>query len=139
MDWSKNMAPQTLWNTSGNTNWQTRATNGTQPSIPTNPTNPTPHFSPGQGPSSANQLLGQHPPAQLNTANLQEASEPWDANPDNHDNILDSTNDQEALCTNKIWNRPWINVPEETQEKQQKESACILCSEQGHFICSCPK
>ncbi|KAG5721783.1 hypothetical protein E4T56_gene8152 [Termitomyces sp. T112] len=56
-------------------------------------------------------------PAQLNAADLQEASELQDANSDDHNDILDSTNDQEALCMNKIQDRPWINIPEETQKK----------------------
>ncbi|KAG5720949.1 hypothetical protein E4T56_gene873 [Termitomyces sp. T112] len=113
---SKNMAPQTSWNNSGNTNWQVRTINSNQPLIPINPTNPTPCFPLGQGPSSTIQPLGQCPPSQLNTANLHEAPEPLDANPNNLDNILDSTEGQEALCANKIQDRPWIDIPEETQE-----------------------
>ncbi|KAG5353319.1 hypothetical protein C0989_008304 [Termitomyces sp. Mn162] len=104
-------------NTSGNTNWQARAANGTQSSIPTNPANPTLHFSPGQGTTSTNQLLEQCPPAQLNATNLHKTLEPLDAKPNNHNNVLDSANNQEALCMNKIWDRPWIDVPEDTQEK----------------------
>ncbi|KAG5328304.1 hypothetical protein C0989_010596 [Termitomyces sp. Mn162] len=53
-DRSKNTAPRTLWNTSGNTNWQAGATNGIQSSIPANPTNPAPHFPPGQGVPNTN-------------------------------------------------------------------------------------
>ncbi|KNZ75280.1 hypothetical protein J132_03700 [Termitomyces sp. J132] len=53
-DHSKDMAPWTSWNTSGNTNWQAGATNGLQSSIPANPVNPTPHFPLGQGTSNAN-------------------------------------------------------------------------------------
>ncbi|KAG5349752.1 hypothetical protein C0989_002041, partial [Termitomyces sp. Mn162] len=81
-----------------------------------------------QGPSITNQPLGQCSPAQLNTANLHEAPEPLDANPNNLNDTLDSADNQEALCANKIQNRLWINVPEETQKKQQKEGACILCA-----------
>ncbi|KAG5730103.1 hypothetical protein E4T56_gene1867 [Termitomyces sp. T112] len=44
---SENMALQTLWNTSSNTNWQARATNGTRPLIPTNPANLMHYFPPG--------------------------------------------------------------------------------------------
>ncbi|KAG5350532.1 hypothetical protein C0989_010574 [Termitomyces sp. Mn162] len=43
-DHSENMAPQTSWNTSSNTNWQAGAANGTQSLISANPANPTPHF-----------------------------------------------------------------------------------------------
>ncbi|KAG5735086.1 hypothetical protein E4T56_gene20480 [Termitomyces sp. T112] len=67
------------------------------------------------------------PPAQLNTANLCDTPVPLDTNPDDHDDIPDPANDQEALCMNRIQDSPWINVPEEMQEKQQKEGTCILC------------
>ncbi|KAG5348545.1 hypothetical protein C0989_010018 [Termitomyces sp. Mn162] len=53
-DCSKNMVPQTSWNTSGNTNWQAGATNGIQSSIPANPANPTPRFPPGRGVPNTN-------------------------------------------------------------------------------------
>ncbi|KAG5724041.1 hypothetical protein E4T56_gene4510 [Termitomyces sp. T112] len=86
-----------------------------------------------------NQPLRQCPPAQLNTTNLHETPEPLDTNPNDHNNIPDPANDQEALCANRIWDSPWINMLEETQEKRWKEGMCILCGEQGHFICSCPK
>ncbi|KAG5347982.1 hypothetical protein C0989_011373, partial [Termitomyces sp. Mn162] len=121
------MASWTPWNASGNTNWQARATNGIWSSIPTNPANPTPHFPLGQGITSTNPPLGQHPPAQLNAADLHETPEPLDTNPNNHDDILDPANDQEALCANRIRDSPWIDVPEEMQEKQWKEGTCILC------------
>ncbi|KAG5337096.1 hypothetical protein C0989_010810 [Termitomyces sp. Mn162] len=91
---------------------------------------------------SANQPPEPHPSVQLNAADLHEAPEPLDANPDHSqdsDNALDPTEDQEALCANKIWDRPWINEPEETQKKQQKEGTCILCGEQRHFIGSWSK
>ncbi|KAG5349199.1 hypothetical protein C0989_005288 [Termitomyces sp. Mn162] len=91
------MAPQTPWNASGNTNWQAGATNSIQSSIPTNSANP------------------------LNAANLHETPKLLDTNPNNHDGIPDPTNDQEALCVNRIWDSPWIDMLEETQEKQQKE------------------
>ncbi|KAG5732669.1 hypothetical protein E4T56_gene16770 [Termitomyces sp. T112] len=52
----KNMAPQTPWNASGNTNWQAGAINGIRSSIPANPANPTPHFPSGQGITSTNPL-----------------------------------------------------------------------------------
>ncbi|KAG5335185.1 hypothetical protein C0989_001976, partial [Termitomyces sp. Mn162] len=106
---------------------------------PCQPANPAPHFPSGQGPSSTNQSPGQCPPAQLNAADLHEALEPLDANPDDLNNVPDSANDQEALCTNKIQDKLWIDIPEETQERQQKDGACILCGEQGHFIHSHPK
>ncbi|KAG5719204.1 hypothetical protein E4T56_gene11783 [Termitomyces sp. T112] len=82
---------------------------------------------------------GQRPPTQLNAADLHDTPVPLDTNPDNHDDIPDPADDQEALCTNRIQDSPWIDVPEEMQEKQWKESTCILCGEQGHFIHSCPK
>ncbi|KAG5347427.1 hypothetical protein C0989_011904, partial [Termitomyces sp. Mn162] len=53
-DRSENMVPRTLWNTSGNTNWQAGATNGIRPSIPANPANPAPRFPPGQGVPNTN-------------------------------------------------------------------------------------
>ncbi|KAG5337170.1 hypothetical protein C0989_010420 [Termitomyces sp. Mn162] len=121
------MVPQTPWNASSNTNWQARATNGIQSSIPTNPANPTPHFPSGQGITSTNPPPGQCPLAQLNAADLHETLEPLDTNPNDHNNILDPANDQEALCANRIWDSPWINMPEEMQEKRWKEGACILC------------
>ncbi|KAG5350086.1 hypothetical protein C0989_000247 [Termitomyces sp. Mn162] len=96
-DCSENMAPQTLWNTSN------------------------------QGVTSTNRPLGQHLPAQLNAVNLYETLEPLDTNPNDHNNILDPTNNQEALCTNSVQDSPWINVLEEMQEKQWKEGTCILC------------
>ncbi|KAG5724707.1 hypothetical protein E4T56_gene3660 [Termitomyces sp. T112] len=116
-DQSKNMAPWTSWNTSSNTNWQTRATNGIWSLIPTNPANPALCFPPGWGTTSANKLPEQYPPAQLNAADLHEASKPLNANPNDYNNIPDSANNQEVLCTNKIWDSLWINIPEETQEK----------------------
>ncbi|KAG5348008.1 hypothetical protein C0989_011177, partial [Termitomyces sp. Mn162] len=116
-DRSKNTVLQTPWNASSNTDWQTGATNGIQSSIPANPANPAPRFPLGQGITSTNQPPGQCPPAQLNAANLHETLESLDTNPNNHDDILDPANDQEALCTNRIWDSPWIDVLEETQEK----------------------
>ncbi|KAG5332064.1 hypothetical protein C0989_007276 [Termitomyces sp. Mn162] len=121
------MAPQTSWNTSSNTNWQARATNGIQSSIPANPANSTPCFPPGRGVPNTNRPPGQRPPAQLNAADLHDTPVPLDTNPDNHNDILDPANDQEALCANRIQDSPWIDVPEETQEKRWKEGACILC------------
>ncbi|KAG5718577.1 hypothetical protein E4T56_gene16599 [Termitomyces sp. T112] len=116
-DRSKNMAPRTPWNASGNTNWQARATNSVQSSIPANPANPVPCFPLGQGITSTNPPQGQRPLAQLNAANLHETPEPLDTNPDDHDDIPDPANDQEALCANRIQDSPWINVLEEMQEK----------------------
>ncbi|KAG5349559.1 hypothetical protein C0989_003175 [Termitomyces sp. Mn162] len=94
---SKNMALWTLWNTFGNPNWQARATNSTRSSILTNPTNPAPHFPQSQETTNTNRLPGQCPPAQLNAADLHKTLELLDADPDDHDNILDSTKDQEVL------------------------------------------
>ncbi|KAG5716919.1 hypothetical protein E4T56_gene8540 [Termitomyces sp. T112] len=84
-------------------------------------------------------LVTQRPPAQLNAADLHDTPVPLDTNPDNRDDIPDPANNQEALCANRIQDSPWIEVPEETQEKRWKEGMCILCGEQGHFIRSCPK
>ncbi|KAG5726542.1 hypothetical protein E4T56_gene4661 [Termitomyces sp. T112] len=81
----------------------------------------------------------QRPPAQLNAANLHDTPVPLDTNLNDHDDIPDPADNQEALCANRIQDSPWIDVLEETQEKQWKEGACILCGEQGHFIHSCPK
>ncbi|KAG5724049.1 hypothetical protein E4T56_gene4526 [Termitomyces sp. T112] len=86
-----------------------------------------PHFPQGQGSPSVNQLLGLCPSVQLNTADLYKTPEPLNTNSNNLNDAPDSANNQEALCANKIQNRPWIDVPEETQEKQWKEGACILC------------
>ncbi|KAG5350631.1 hypothetical protein C0989_010012 [Termitomyces sp. Mn162] len=85
---------------------QVRATNGNQPLISANSTNPAPHFPPGQGLSSANQPPGQCSLAQLNAADLHEALELLDANSNDLNNTPDSAKGQEALCTNKIRNRP---------------------------------
>ncbi|KAG5331680.1 hypothetical protein C0989_007568 [Termitomyces sp. Mn162] len=123
----KNTAPRTPWNASSNTNWQAGATNGIRSSIPTNPANPALCFPSGQGITSINPLLEQRPPAQLNAADLHETPELLDTNPDNHDNIPDPANNQEALCANRIWDSPWIDMLEEMQEKQWKEGTCILC------------
>ncbi|KAG5734794.1 hypothetical protein E4T56_gene824 [Termitomyces sp. T112] len=82
-DWSGNTAPQTTWNTSGNTNWQARATNSNQLSAPITPVNPMPHFPQGQGPPSANHPPGPCPPAQLNAVNLHKALKLLDTSPDN--------------------------------------------------------
>ncbi|KAG5733978.1 hypothetical protein E4T56_gene6788 [Termitomyces sp. T112] len=126
-DCSKNTAPWTSWNTSGNTNWQARATNGIRSSIPANPANPTPRFPPGRGVPNTNRPLGQRPPAQLNAADLHDTPVPLDTNPDNCNDIPDPANDQEALCANRIQDSPWIDVLEEIQEKWWKEGMCILC------------
>ncbi|KAG5350167.1 hypothetical protein C0989_012429 [Termitomyces sp. Mn162] len=120
-DQSKNMALQTSWNTSSNTNWQARAINSTQSLIPINPTNSAPCFPLAQGLSSTIQPLEQCPPAQLNAADLYKAPEPLNTNPDNLNNVPDSANNQEALCMNKIRDRPWIDILEETQERQWKD------------------
>ncbi|KAG5324786.1 hypothetical protein C0989_011737, partial [Termitomyces sp. Mn162] len=116
-DCSENTAPRTSWNTSSNTNWQAGATNGIQSSIPANPANPTPHFPPGRGVPNTNQPPGQRPPAQLNAADLHDTPVPLDTNPNDHDDIPDPADNQEALCANRIQDSPWIDVPEETQEK----------------------
>ncbi|KAG5331201.1 hypothetical protein C0989_008288 [Termitomyces sp. Mn162] len=116
-DRSKNTAPRTSWNTSGNTNWQAGATNGIQSSIPANHANPTPRFPPGQGVPNTNRPPGQCPPTQLNAADLHDTPVPLDTNPNDHDDILDPTDNQEALCANRIQDNPWIDVLEETQEK----------------------
>ncbi|KAG5719759.1 hypothetical protein E4T56_gene18535 [Termitomyces sp. T112] len=134
-DCSENTAPRTPWNASGNTNWQAGATNSIWSSIPTNPANPAPRFPLGQGITSTNPPQGQRPPAQLNATDLYETPEPLDTNPDNHNTIPDPANDQEALCTNRIRDSPWINVPEETQEKRQKEGTCILCGLEDTLDC----
>ncbi|KAG5338301.1 hypothetical protein C0989_007606 [Termitomyces sp. Mn162] len=69
----------------------------------------------------------QCPPAQLNATDLYETPKPLDANPNDHDNISDPANNQEDLCTNRMWDSMWIDMPGETQEKQQKKGTCILC------------
>ncbi|KAG5351876.1 hypothetical protein J132_05502 [Termitomyces sp. J132] len=92
-DQSENMALQTSWNTPSNTNWQAGVTNSTHFLIPINPANSVPCFPPGQGPSSINQFLELHPPAQLNATNLHKALEPLDANSNDLKDTPDSTND----------------------------------------------
>ncbi|KAG5734773.1 hypothetical protein E4T56_gene672 [Termitomyces sp. T112] len=116
-DHSKNTAPQTSWNTSGNTNWQAGATNGIQSSIPANPASPTLRFPLGRGIPNTNRTLGQRPPTQLNATNLHDTPVPLDTNPDDHDDIPDPADNQEALCANRIQDSLWIDVPEEMQEK----------------------
>ncbi|KAG5329757.1 hypothetical protein C0989_009329 [Termitomyces sp. Mn162] len=74
-----------------------------------------------------NQPLGPCPSAQLNTADFHKTPELLDTNSNNLNDAPDSANNQEALCADKIQNKPWIDVLEETQEKQWKEGACILC------------
>ncbi|KAG5332384.1 hypothetical protein C0989_007096, partial [Termitomyces sp. Mn162] len=69
------------------------------------------------GVPNTNQPLEQRPPAQLNAANLHDTPVPLDTNPNDHDNIPDPTDDQEALCANRIQDSPWIDVLEEMQEK----------------------
>ncbi|KAG6894134.1 hypothetical protein C0993_012230 [Termitomyces sp. T159_Od127] len=95
-----------------------------------------------RGPANINRPLGPCPQMQLNAANMQAALDPNPANPnsptDSHD-TLNYANNKEALCMSRFRSQPWINVPEETQEKQRHEGACILCSKQGHFINKCPK
>ncbi|KAG6899679.1 hypothetical protein C0993_007990 [Termitomyces sp. T159_Od127] len=79
---------------------------------------------------------------QLNAANMQKALDPNQADPDSltdPHNTLDYANNKEALCASRSRNWLWIDIPEETQEKRQCEGACILCSEEGHFINECPK
>ncbi|KAG6876051.1 hypothetical protein C0993_005951 [Termitomyces sp. T159_Od127] len=79
---------------------------------------------------------------QLNTADMQEALDPNQADPDpptDPHNTLDYANNEEALCMSRFRNRPWIDVLEETPEKRRHEGACILCGEQSHFINKCPK
>ncbi|KAG5335674.1 hypothetical protein C0989_000757 [Termitomyces sp. Mn162] len=95
-DRSKNTVPWTSWNTSSNTNWQAGATNSIQSSIPANSANPVPHFPPGRETPSTNRPPGQCPSAQLNAADLHKTLEPLDTNPNDHDNILDPANNQEA-------------------------------------------
>ncbi|KAG6899326.1 hypothetical protein C0993_011203 [Termitomyces sp. T159_Od127] len=72
--------------------------------------------------TNINRPLGPCPQMQLNTADTQEAPDPNPANPnlptDSH-NTPDYTNNEEALCANRFRNWPWIDIPEETQEKQQ--------------------
>ncbi|KAG5715675.1 hypothetical protein E4T56_gene456 [Termitomyces sp. T112] len=66
---------------------------------------------------------------QLNAADLHKTPEPLDVNLNDHDNIPDPTDNQEALCANRIWNSPWIDVLEETQEKRWKEGAQLLVTQ----------
>ncbi|KAG5329065.1 hypothetical protein C0989_010172, partial [Termitomyces sp. Mn162] len=101
-DRSKNTAPWTSWNTSGNTNWQARATNGIRSSITANPANPAPRFPLGRGVPNANRPPGQRPPAQLNAADLHDTPVPPDTNPNDRNDIPDPADDQEALCANRI-------------------------------------
>ncbi|KAG5733019.1 hypothetical protein E4T56_gene3599, partial [Termitomyces sp. T112] len=103
------------------------ATNGIRSSIPADRANPTLRFPLGRGVPNTNQPPGQRPPAQLNTADLHDTPVPLDTNPNNHDDIPDPADNQEALCTNRIQDSLWIDVPEEMQEKRRKEGACILC------------
>ncbi|KAG5352962.1 hypothetical protein C0989_011605 [Termitomyces sp. Mn162] len=71
----------------------------------------------------------------LNTADLYEIPEPLDTGPNDHDDIPDSADDQEALCANKIQDRLWIDVLEETQEKWWKKGVCILCGLEDALDC----
>ncbi|KAG6867039.1 hypothetical protein C0993_007322, partial [Termitomyces sp. T159_Od127] len=83
-----------------------------------------------------------HPQTQLNAIDMQETlnlnQADNDLSQDPH-NTLDYADNEVALCTSRFRNWPWIDVLEKTQEQQRCEEACILCSEQGHFINECPK
>ncbi|KAG6867100.1 hypothetical protein C0993_006845 [Termitomyces sp. T159_Od127] len=95
-----------------------------------------------QGPANVNQPPGPCPQTQLNAADTQEALDPNQADsdlPTDPHNTSDYANNKEALHVSRFRNWLWIDVLEETQEKQQREGACILCGEQGHFINECPK
>ncbi|KAG6867263.1 hypothetical protein C0993_005122 [Termitomyces sp. T159_Od127] len=95
-----------------------------------------------QGPANVNCSPRPCSQAQLNAADMQEALDPNQADPDpptdSHD-TPDYINNKKTLCVSRFRNWLWINVPEETQKKQWCEEACILCSEQGHFINECSK
>ncbi|KAG6867852.1 hypothetical protein C0993_010226 [Termitomyces sp. T159_Od127] len=125
-----------------NSNWQTGAAAGNQTTSTAPPPNSATQLPLGQGPANVNQPLGPHPQMQLNAANMQDTPDPNQADPDlptDPPDTLDYANNEEALCASRFRNQLWIDVLEETQEKQRREGACILCSEQGHFINECPK
>ncbi|KAG6899678.1 hypothetical protein C0993_007989 [Termitomyces sp. T159_Od127] len=141
-DCSEYLAPQVPWNSFRNSNWQTRATTGNQTFGTALPSNFVTQPPLGQGPANANQPLGLHSLTQLNATNTQEALNlnHTDPNvPQDPHNTPDFENNKEALCMNGFSNWPWIDVLKETQEWQQCEGACILYSEQGHFINESPK
>ncbi|KAG6867481.1 hypothetical protein C0993_002279 [Termitomyces sp. T159_Od127] len=122
-DRSEYSAPHAPWNPSGNSNWQNGAAAGNQTTGTAPPPIPATWLPLEQGPAH-------------------EALDPNQADPDSPTdphNTPDYADDKEALCASRFRNWPWINILEETQEKRQREGACILCGEQGHFINECPK
>ncbi|KAG6883493.1 hypothetical protein C0993_005864 [Termitomyces sp. T159_Od127] len=126
------------WNPSKNSNWQNGAAAGNQTTSAALPPNPAAWPPLGQGPANINQTPGPCPQTQLNAANTQEAPDPNQTKPDlptDPHNTLDYADDKEALCASWFRNWPWIDTPEETQEKRRHEGACM----QGHFINKCPK
>ncbi|KAG6895180.1 hypothetical protein C0992_002747 [Termitomyces sp. T32_za158] len=126
-----------------------------QPGTPSNATNPQPPnpalpATPSTQPpfvcilNNNSQTPGPRPPAQLNASDTIKAPEPNPNKPVDPDSpVNDSTfpKDEEALQANhfRSSNKPWIDVPLDVQERRQKEGACILCGEWGHFIGECPK
>ncbi|KAG6894410.1 hypothetical protein C0992_006231 [Termitomyces sp. T32_za158] len=127
--------------------WQARTANS--PNNPRSP-NPAPPATPGARPpfirnlGPNGQTPGPCPSAQLNASDTLKAPEPNpDESPDPNALLNDPVlpDDEEALRANRFrgTNKPWIDVPLDVQERRQKDGACILCGERGHFIGECPK
>ncbi|KAG6895491.1 hypothetical protein C0992_001020 [Termitomyces sp. T32_za158] len=141
-DCSEYSNTRTQWNAGGQT-WQPGVPNNTTNSWPPNPTPPaTPGAQPPfvRNPINNNQTLGPQPLAQLNASDTIKALELNPDEPIDPDALIDDSafpEDEEALRANRFRssNKPWIDV----QERRQKEGACILCGERGHFIGECPK
>ncbi|KAG6885006.1 hypothetical protein C0992_005523 [Termitomyces sp. T32_za158] len=97
-----------------------------------------------RNPITNNQTPGPRPPAQLNASDTIKAPEPNPDKPVDPDALVNDSafpKDKEALRANRFCssNKSWIDVPLNVQEHRQKEGACILCGERGHFIGECPK
>ncbi|KAG6882851.1 hypothetical protein C0992_010487 [Termitomyces sp. T32_za158] len=126
--------------------WQAGAANGPNNPHPPNPALPaTPGVRPPfvRNPGPNNPTPGPQPPAQLNASDTLKALEPSpDKSTDPNAQLKDpAPEDEEALQANRFrsTDRPWIDIPLDVQEQRQKEGACILCGERGHFIGECPK
>ncbi|KAG6875826.1 hypothetical protein C0992_002154, partial [Termitomyces sp. T32_za158] len=136
---------QTQWNPGQP--WQAGTANG--PNNP-RPPNSAPPATPGarppfvQNPGPNGQTPGPCPPAQLNASDTLEALEPSPNESTDPNALLNNSalpDNEEALWANRFrsTNKPWVDVPLDVQECRQKDGACILCGERGHFIGECLK
>ncbi|KAG6882758.1 hypothetical protein C0993_009268 [Termitomyces sp. T159_Od127] len=124
-DCSEYSIPCAPWNSSGNFNWQTRATAGNQTTGAALPPNLAARLPLGQGLAKVNRPPEPRPQMQLNAANMQEAPDPNPADPDSSTdphNTPDYANNKEALCTSRFRNQPWIDISEKMQENDATDN-----------------